>query len=137
MQDPITAIVQFLKNDAGISSLAGTRVYGIELPKAEAVTQARKVIVCSAAGGGSAADYVKVNNFRIDFFCYGETPYEALNLLLTLHSVVKQMERKVVLNTMLYSAIQSGGPTTFRDPDTGWPVAIETWMVSVCETAIN
>lgn len=137
IQDPYAAVVQYLKDRAAIAALVSARVYGIELPKKEAVNQPRKVIVCRAAGGASAASYVKLNDFRMDFWCYGETPFQAMKVLRTCHDVMKQLERSVTLSTLLHNAVQSGGPVTFRDPDTKWPVALETWMVTVSEEVIT
>ncbi len=136
IQDPISAVIQYLKDDAGIAALVITRIFGSELPKAQASSMPRKAIVCKNAGGASQASYLKLNDFRIDFFCYGEEPYEAMKVLRTLHDVMKQLERSVKKNTLIHDAIQSGGPTAFRDPDTGWPVAVETWMVSISEEII-
>ena len=59
-----------------------------------------------------------------------------MKVLLTLHDVMKQLERSVRNSTLIHDAVQSGGPTNFRDPDTDWPVALETWMVSVSEEVI-
>ena len=136
IQDPIAAVMQYLKDDSGIAALVSARVFGLELPKDEASSMPRKAIVCKVAGGASPASYLKLNDFRIDFFCYGETPFEAMKILRTLHDVMKQLERSVKLSTLMHDAIQSGGPTAFRDPDTDWPIALETWMVSVAEVAV-
>ncbi len=128
-QDPITALITYLQADSTISSLISTRVFGMELPKAEAVSMPRQCIVINGAGGIGDASLVTTFRVRIDFFCYGETPFEAWKVYRTLHTVLEQMVREVSSSTMLYSALHSAGPFPARDQKTDWPVVVDTWLI--------
>ena len=128
-QDPIEATIDFLQADATIAALISTRVYGLELPEADAASMPRQAIVINGAGGIGQASFVATFKIRLDFFCYGETPFKAWETYLTLHTVLKQMDRNVTSSTLLMSFIHSAGPFPARDQKTDWPVVIDTWIL--------
>lgn len=127
-QDGIGALIAYLKADATISALLSTRVYGLELPEADAESMPRKAIVINAAGGIDESSFIEAFKLRLDFFCYGETPFEAWEVYRTLQTVLKQMDRNVISSTLLFSVIHSAGPFSSRDQRTEWPVIIDTWI---------
>lgn len=128
-QDPIAALIDFLQADATISALISTRVYGLELPKADADDMPRQAIVINAAGGIDESSFIAAFKIRLDMFCYGETPQEAWETYLTMKTVLKQMDRNLINSTLLFSAIHSAGPFSSRDQNTDWPVTIDTWIL--------
>ena len=128
-QDPIAATRIFLQADATITALLSSRVFGMEVTKAEAKNMPRKAIVINGAGGVGQGSFVATFKIRLDFFCYGEIPDDAWEVYLTLHTVLKQMDRQVVNSTMLMSFIHSAGPFPTKDQKTDWPVVIDTWIL--------
>ena len=131
--DAIGTIISLLSADTDISALVGARVFGAELPPAEAASMPRKAIVVTAAGGIDAADFAPWQRPRFDLKCYGETPGEADLVRRTAHAVLKQAERGSVGGTLMFSCTQSAGPTQFRDPDFDWPISMETWLAEMQE----
>ena len=137
--DPISGLAAFLKADAAVAALVGTRVFGLELPRTETDFMPRQAVVLNAAGGGSvgpgANDRVEIQRVRVDVFCYGETPFEAAALRLTVHEAVKQMTTNIKNNMVLHDAVLSGGPIALRDRETNWPISMESWIVTASELA--
>jgi hypothetical protein len=128
-QDPIAALIDYLQANGTISSLLSTRVYGLKLPEADAASMPRQCIVINGAGGIGEASFIETFKMRLDFFCYGETSFEAWETYLTLHTVLKQMDRNVINSTLLLSAIHSAGPFPATDQKTEWPVVVDTWVL--------
>ncbi|MCP5004697.1 MAG: hypothetical protein GY941_12280 [Planctomycetes bacterium] len=137
IQDVISALIIYLKAQSDISTLLGTRVFGLELPKSESVSMPLKAIVIVDSGSVRAADYSDISNARLDFRCYGETPFEARLVYRTLTPLLRELEKSVTDSTFLYSAVHTAGPFPFRDTETDWPVTIDTWLVSMQETIVT
>jgi hypothetical protein len=135
VQDGIGAMVALLTADATITALLSSRVYGLELPKADASSMPRKAIVINSAGGQGESSYRDVFKYRLDFICYGETPFEAYEVFRTLRAVLREIERQVVSSTFVYSAEHSAGPFSFRDTESKWPHTIDTWLVKIQDTS--
>jgi hypothetical protein len=128
-QDPIGAVISYLNSQPGIINLVESRVYGLELPKADAENMPQQSIVINPAGGIGQASFIETFKIRLDFFCYGETPYDAWRVYLALHIVLKQMDRNVTASTLLLSFIHSAGPFPSRNTLAEWPVIIDTWIL--------
>jgi hypothetical protein len=128
-QDPIAALIDYLQANGTISALLSARVYGLKLPEADAASMPRQAIVINGAGGIGDGSFVPVENIRLDFFCYGETSFEAWETYLTLQTVLKQMDRNVINSTLLLSAVHSAGPFPTTDQKTEWPVVVDTWIL--------
>lgn len=136
IQDGLGAVVAYLKAQSDISALLSERVFGMELPEDEAVSMPRKAIVIRHAGGIGVDSCMDMFRLRLDFFNYGETPFEAQKTWRTLRPILRDMERNVTSATMLFNATHSAGPIPFRDPDGKWPVVVDTWVLRIKETAV-
>ncbi|MEP1879763.1 MAG: DUF3168 domain-containing protein, partial [Roseibium sp.] len=70
--DLIGALTEVLKADAEASALAGARVFGGELPGAEAASMPRAACVLRASGGVSLAAGSRMahDTQRIDLVCF-------------------------------------------------------------------
>lgn len=137
IQDGIGALITYLTAQSAISTLLGTRVFGLEVPASEADDMPRKAIVINNAGGIGEASSIDVYQHRFDFICYGETPFEAYEVWRTLRTELRDMERNVTSSTFLYNAVHSAGPFSFRDQPTTWPVTIDTWLVMIQDTIVT
>lgn len=136
IQDGVGALITYLQAQSDISSLLSTRVFGQEVPKEQASGQPRKAIVIADAGGIRAADYSDINNMRLDFFCYGETTYQAKLVWRTLVPILTALERNVTDSTILFNAIHSAGPFPQRSAQVEWPLIIDTWLIKMEETVV-
>lgn len=135
--DLVAALVAQLKADAGVAALVGTRVYGLELPAAEAAAMPRKAVVLQAAGGPSltAGSYAAHDTQRIDAVAYGETPYEAERVRRAVHAGLKPLGRVVSAGVLLHWIEPAGGLIAARDPDLDWPMSVQSYQAFAAEEA--
>ncbi len=134
--DPLEAVRVFLAANAGVSAQVGTRVYGTELDDSETVNMPRKAIVVKPTGGaGFGTGYMPLGTNNIDVWCFGGGPYEAGEVRLAVYEALKELNRQIANNTLLHWARESGGAVSFRDPDTDWPVQLQTFQVLAAEVA--
>lgn len=130
MSDIITAIVDVLRAETAIAELCADRVYGDELPQAEALAMPRPAIVVRASGGVAfqPGSGLNAQAQRVDLVAYGPTPYEADHLRRAgYRCLVKQLRREQ--GDVLIHAVQSaGGALTGRDPDGQWPYAFQSFQ---------
>lgn len=129
--DPIAAIVEALKADAGTAALAGARVFGGELPEDEAAAMPRQAIVLAPSGGVSltGGSYVEHDTGRFDLFAYGATPREAKELADTAALALRRLRRSVFANALIHWLQPAGGATDGRDPDAAWPRSFRSFQV--------
>ncbi|MDZ4307562.1 hypothetical protein, partial [Allopontixanthobacter sp.] len=75
--DLTAAVTAYLKSDAALAALVGTRVFGGEMPPAETAQMPRKALVLRASGGVSltAGSHAEHDTQRLDLFSFGETPH--------------------------------------------------------------
>lgn len=137
IQDAVGSLAAYLKAQSAISALLGDRVYGLEVPKADAESMPRKCIVINNAGGIGEASDLDVYQHRFDFKCYGETTFEAYKVWRTLRAELRDLTKNVTSATTLYNAIPSAGPFSFRDQPTHWPVTLDTWLVKIQDTVVS
>lgn len=137
--DPITALVQFLKNDTDTAAATGSRIFGSELPEGQVVSMPRACIVLRLSGGGllTADSYIELNDPRVDILCYGQTPYLAQSVYQPMQSALKQMRRNVTGSALLHWAKASSGASALRDPDTEWPMVFSVWQVLISEKEVS
>lgn len=135
--DAIAALVEILKADAGIAALAAARVFGTELPAAEAASMPRAAVVIAPAGGTSltAGSDAQHDTQRIDAMCYGATSYEAQLVRDAVRDALKPIRRSVAASTLIHWVRPAGGFTSGRDRDADWPVAVQSWQVFHAEQA--
>lgn len=135
--DPATAIVAYLKQDADVTALVSTRVFGAELPDTQTPSMPQGCVVVRLAGSpdqmGQA--YQEYGDVRIEVRSYGATPYTATQVARAVHGRLKQMRRNMQGTTILHWARGSGGMQQLRDPDTEWPFTLSTYQVLAAERA--
>lgn len=137
--DPVAALRSFLLADADVAALAGTRIFGSELPRSEVQAMPRKAALIRKAGAGASvgnASRVRFSAPRMDIFCYGETPYEAARLDLAVYEALKQMEPNVQGTCRLHDAVLAGGPIDLREEDTSWALVFRSYQVATAEQAV-
>ena len=130
-EDIIGALVTFLKTSSDVTALVGDRVFGIELPGAEAASMPRKTVVLSPSGGVSlaAGSYMNHDTQRIDAFSYGETLFEADRLRRAVYDAFRVRRRGVTGTTLIHWIESAGGWVSQRDADVDWPRAFQSFQV--------
>lgn len=130
MADIVTAIVDLLKADAGVTDLCGDRVFGGELPRDEAAGMPRSTIVVQPSGGPpfQAAGRVKADTQRLDLIAYGATLKEAMALRDALRIALVMVVRRLVSGVLVHWVQSAGGYSTGRDRDGAWPYAFHSFQ---------
>jgi hypothetical protein len=131
--NPLTALRAYLIADAGILTLASTRVYAGELPKTEADNMPRAALVARLAGGSGPASDVPALYVTVDVTCYGATGLQATALYLAAREALRGLKRDQLVDNVLHSAVELSGPLELRDPDTHWPLTWSSWRVIASE----
>lgn len=136
MPDPVKALMLLLLADADVAALVGSRVFGGELPEAEAVSMPRSCLVVREAGGGLlGTGWQQYTDVRFDVFAYGATPRDASILWRAVHRRMKTFARARYGSTLLHWAKPDAGPLPLRDPDTEAPYVFTSWQVLLAEVA--
>lgn len=152
--DDLAALVAYLRTDAQIIALCGTRVFADELPSEEAALMPRAAIVVNDAGLGSGggalgmlnASNIPVNQTTKDLRCYGATFEEARKVWGVAAGALKELGqvggRRVITladpgstRVMLYSATP-GAPATTREPEVDWPLTFGTFNLMAAENPV-
>lgn len=137
--DIIAALCDVLNQDTEFLALVGgARAFGSELPKSETSLMPRKAVRLEPSGGASltANSYVLHDTQRVDAFCYGETPYQAGQVRLTVASTFKALRRQVAASTLIHWIAPAGGFADLRDRQARWPIAFQSFQVFFAETTI-
>jgi len=135
MVDYVKALIDYLKADASVSALVGTRVYGGELPVDEIDNQPRKAIVIVLSGGESENDYRGVARPSVDIYCYGENYYEAGEVDRAVYDALKSIDRESVGTVLIHSVVVSGGAIQLRD-DLGWAIMWRGYTLAVGQDSL-
>ena len=117
-QDPIGAIIAYLKTKSAVTDLTSTRIFGQELPRSEVSNMPRRCIVESSAGCVLGhIEATTMRQVRVDIRCYGESPKQAIDLHITTDTTLSDLNGEASGNTYIYSVFQETAPLSLRDPD--------------------
>lgn len=139
VSDPVAAVIALLKDDATVSGLVGTRVFGGELPESENVSMPRACVTITRAGTASVNQtdsYLEVGRVRVDVRCYGASPYEGDRVYRAVYGALKQMRRVVKSGVMLLSVSEETGGQMLRDPDAHWAFTFSSWRIMASERTV-
>ncbi|QXN67997.1 tail protein [Microcystis phage Mwe-Yong1] len=130
MADIVTAIVDILKADAGVALLCGARVFGGELPAAEAKAMPRYAIVVQPSGGVPFApgSRVDLEQQRFDVVAYGGTIFEASALRAAAARCLQAVQRQISAGVLVHWVQSAGGMLAGRDRDGQWPYAFQSFQ---------
>lgn len=148
--DELAGVVAFLRADADVAALCGTRVWGTEMPDTEAAalqaainagTQHGCIVVNDTglgSGGGALgmanASYIPVSATTKDLRAYDSTPYRAKAVYMAAFNALKNMRRLTRAGALLYSAVPTAA-AQMREPAVDWPVAFGTFNLLAAEVA--
>lgn len=134
--DPIVALIAYVVADPDVGAMVAERVFGDELPDREASSMPRAAVVLKVAGSSINVEgdsKAAITSYRVDAWSYGATPYSAGQLRSAVYGRLKELERVVVANVLIHSAIRESGPIPIRDPETHWPIKVESFRVLVSD----
>lgn len=125
------ALVAYLKTDAALAALVGTRIFAGELPAEETKFMARTAIVLRASGGIPLLGdtYVEHDTQRIDAFAFGETPREAARVMRAAFLAFRRLQRSVHAGCLIHWVNSAGGSIAGREPTTEWPRQFQSFQV--------
>ena len=133
MTDIIAALRTVLLDSRDVITLVGTRVFAMELPKAEAVSMPRAAVVLVYSGGFPETRMAPVVSLRVDIYSYGETFHASGAVDRAVYDALKALSRHTSGDTLIHSVSLAGGPLPLRDGDAGWPVQMRSVTVTADE----
>lgn len=119
----------YLLTVSAITSLSSTRIFNEELPAAEAMSMPRTAVVLSAVAG-PGSEWLRTMVSRIDIRCYGATPLTARTLALAVYDALAWVTPRDMGTGRTYKVAPEFPPITGRDPDTTWPFALVSFLVT-------
>ncbi len=137
MADIVTSIVDLLKADTGVAALCGTRVFGGELPPAEAKSMPRQAVVIQPSGGVpfQPGSLLNAQAQRFDVIGYGATPLEAATVRYAARVALVSVMRRLVSGLLIHWVQSAGGYLAGRDRDGQWPFAFQSFQILFSEPA--
>lgn len=135
--DVLADLRSILIADSGVNALVAGRVFVGELPAAQAASMPRKCLVIKDAGGPESNSFLTLHSQRFDAFCYGETPYEANKVRRAVYSSLKSLSRRAQGESLIHSVMVSGGANFLRDPDTDWPMRVQSFLALASDVVLT
>lgn len=128
--DPNAMIRTHLADLSAVTAKVDTRIFGSQLPAAQAASMPRAAIVVIDAGGpGTVWD--RTITHRLDIRCYGATPLAARELAWIVYTELAWLSRRTIGTGKLYALEPQMTPLPQVDPDTNWPSATVTFLATV------
>lgn len=127
--DPLIMLRTYLLSVATITAITGTRIYNEELPAAETAAMPRPAIVLSAAGG-PGSEWIRTLETRVDVRCYGAKPIDARALAFLIYDALAWATPRDMGTGRTYKVEPETMPLSLRDPDTDWPFATTSYLVT-------
>lgn len=134
--DPITLVRTYLLTVSAVTTLCSTRIYGESLPAEEADDMPRAAVVIAAAGG-PATEWIRTVESRIDVRCYGTTPLAARTLAWAVYDALAWLSKRTIATGKLYKAMPELAPLSLIDPDTDWPYAVMSLLVTTSRETVS
>ena len=130
------AIVKIIDDNAAVTTLVGTKVFGLELPNSEAQSMPQNAVVVQPAGGVGLYNNLPLADPRVAIRSYGSTPAQALLVHNAVYDALKAIESDLKLTVWIHAAMQAGGPMFLREPNVDWPLVLSSWTVIADETPV-
>lgn len=130
------ALIEVIETDTEVAALlatSGLGVYGFELPRSAANSMPNHAVVVKPSGGPGSLSYLPISKSRVDIWHFGRSLGHAMTLQRNVNTVMKQLTRVVKSTNLIHSVVHSSGPLSIRDKDRGWPISVETWVVTAAE----
>lgn len=143
MINPLEAVIKYLKDDADLAVLVDDRIankqhFGAKVSPWDTPSKALRLRM----DGGTPELDVPIQTIRIEAMCYGETPYDAMEVWFRLVAISRSAGRKVIANltdgdALIYSFNRLSEGSQVQDPDTDIDAMLGFFQATVAETAIT
>lgn len=124
--DPIADIRTLLLADTAVAALVDTRVFGGELPQAEAAQMPRAAVVVSPAGGPGRPKFMKIRHTRVDTICYGATLHDSWKLHLAVREALETLDHR---SSSVMAIEAASDAANARDSVKQWPTCYASYRV--------
>jgi len=129
-QDPLSAVITYLKTVTAVTNKTSTRIFGQELPGSQVASMPQQAAVLATTGGLGTVGFTNYRGVRLDVRAYGETPKQAMDVHIVLDDALTgSMVNKDANDTRLYNAELEGGPLGLREPDTNFPFVQASYVI--------
>jgi hypothetical protein len=135
--DPHDALRAFLIASSPLRTLlGGAFVFVPEVPaNYTGLTMPDKAISFRFTGGLSGK-YLKTQDARVVFRCWGTTSDEARDVYAALYDRLNGQQGLVIGNVAIHGADEDVPGEPLEDPDTGWPYIHTVYTVTLSTTAV-
>jgi len=131
LPDPIADLRTLLLADSGVAAIAGTSVYGGELPEPQAATAPAAAVVLRPSGGIGRLKTMKTRTIRIDTVCYGQTLKDSWTLHLAVREALETLARPTGCVKSVEMASEAANA---RDSVKQWPTCYASYSVLTTTT---
>ena len=133
MKDVMQALLNWILDQAEVSTLVGTRGFVNKIPRATIEAQdtfhPQKILVLRQAGGAPKADLLLTDDSTITVLCYGEDDLEADSVRRAVWKLFVFLDRVLQDTVLIYHINPAGGPVPLVDPDIVWPAVAQNFSL--------
>ena len=133
MKDVMQALLNWILDQAEVSTLVGTRGFVNKIPRATIEAQdtfhPQKILVLRQAGGAPKADLLPTDDSTITVLCYGEDDLEADSVRRAVWKLFVFLDRVLQDTVLIYHINPAGGPVPLVDPDIVWPAVAQNFSL--------
>jgi hypothetical protein len=135
MIDAHTALRTHLIEASALRTLlGGNYVYTPELPSTR--TGDTKNVVFSVTGG-QTDPYLRAQDLRVAFRCYGESSEEAREVYRALYDRLHDTQNFIVGDVGFHGAVEEVPGTPLEDPGTDWPYIFTVYSIRVATVPVG
>lgn len=133
MRDLFAALKTVALADVNITGLVDTRIWVNEIPRkvieAADTRHPPKMLVLRQGGGGAKADIMPLVDSTVIALCYGETDYDANQVVLAVAQRFTLLLREIWDAVLIHHINPTGGPIPSVEPDLVWPAVAQSFTV--------
>lgn len=135
MIDAQTALRTYLIAPSGLRTLlGGNYVYVGELPSTRAGNLKSVVFRFS---GGNTSEYLRLQQVRVSFRCYGESSFEATRVYRALYDRLHGIQNVIVGDVGFHGAEEDIPGEPLEDPATDWPFVFTVYTIRVATVPVT
>jgi hypothetical protein len=135
MVDPYLALLTYLRATSPLRTLlGGNYVYTPELPGHRRGDQKN---VTFRNSGGQTAPYLRAQDLRVTFRCYGESAEDAYEVYGALYDRLHDTQNFIVGDVGFHGATEEVPGVPTEDPVTNWPFVFAVYSVRVATVPVS
>lgn len=131
LPDPIKDIRDLLLATSAVTTIASQRVFGGELPEAEATSMPRAAVVVKPSGGMGRLKLMKTRMIRVDTICYAATLHDSWALHLAVREALETLARP---KGSVKSIEMASEAVNARDSVKQWPTCYASYSALTTTT---